>query len=209
MHHIETVVAYWRGLRDEAAGPPRRSQIAPSSIFSSLAYVFIAEDREGLPVLRLAGTALNQAFGMNLHGVELHGIWSPSDARKMLRMLDKAYADGEPCVFVSDFRSLRGRTGELQVACLPFLEKDGCIGTLGAFGMTPFLPEGLDRIARVELRGDRRLAKPPVSDPLREELALLARRRGDDRVDPYAARLLREAGGTRLQPMRLTGETKR
>ena len=92
---------------------------------------------------------------------------------------------------------------------LPFLERDGSLGTLGAFGMSPLLPEGLDRIARVDLRGDRRVALPEGGDPLREQLALLARRRGDGRVDPFAARQLREAGGIPMQPIRLAGETKR
>ena len=202
MHHIETVVSYWNAARSEAR-LPAKADISPGELFGSLSHMFIAEDRDGQPNLRVAGSMLNQAFGLDLTSVPLLGMWDRKDGLKVLSMLRDARTRAEPLVVESAYLSVRKRTGTIRMVLLPFIESEGSIGTLGAVEIAPSLPEGLDRIATVRLTTERRVRKSSANpDPLREQLGQLARRRGDGRADPKAARDLREAGGRPLQPVR-------
>lgn len=203
MHHIETVVAYWHTIRPPL-GIPTRDDIEPARLFGSLSHMFITERRGTDIVFRVAGTSLCQAFGLDLTGVPLLGIWNVPDARRVASILDTQHSAAEPALLASEFSSVRRRRGELLVAALPFYDRTGERAMLGAIVATPSLPEGLDRIASVKLTTERRApaSATGVPDPVRRELETLARRRGDGRANPFAARDLREMGGIPIQPVR-------
>ena len=200
MNHIEMLVTYWNEARGKSTIPDRAA-IAPGRMYGSLAYMFIVEGRAGHPTFRVVGTALNRAFGMELRGIGMLGIWTPADAATVSSMLRQSVEREEPLTLNSSFVSVRGRDGELRLVCLPFRNREGGIGHVGAMEMDPVLPEGLDRIARTNLTTDRRTEPGGEDDAVRSQLAQLARRRGDGRANPDMARELRAMGGNPLQPV--------
>lgn len=72
--------AYWDSLRGDRSAP-ERSQIEPGRIRHILADTFIlAQETDGRPVFRLAGTRVNALFARDLKDVGFCDLW-PADRR--------------------------------------------------------------------------------------------------------------------------------
>ena len=84
--HIAMVEAYWLALRGRRI-VPRRSDIDPRGIESSLEQAFIAEMiAPGLARVRIAGAHLTRLMGMEVRGMPLSALFVPQ-ARDELAML--------------------------------------------------------------------------------------------------------------------------
>jgi hypothetical protein len=88
MRHADNraLVRYWHALR-AGRSCPRRTEIDPRKINADIGHLFILEDLgRGNIRFRLAGSALVDAFWMELRGMPAHSIMAP-EGREALRSL--------------------------------------------------------------------------------------------------------------------------
>ncbi|MEL6198400.1 MAG: PAS domain-containing protein [Pseudomonadota bacterium] len=142
MRHADNqaLVSYWNALRG-GRPCPLRSEVDPRQIDCAIGHLFILEDLgRGNIRFRLAGSALVDAFWMELRGMPVHAIMA-SEARQSLSALVSETLD-EPGVG----RALLNRSGvpggPWEIALLPLRSVRGSIDRLLG-GLYPLDPADL------------------------------------------------------------------
>lgn len=103
---LRQVEAYWRGLCDGTA-VPLRSQIDPRGMERALENAFLMERiAPSMAKLRVAGTHLNDLMGMQVAGMPLSSLITPSDREKFGQGVAALFAD--PAIVRID---LKGESG--------------------------------------------------------------------------------------------------
>ncbi len=142
---LSQVEAYWHGLSENRAIPPR-SAVDPRGIEDALEYAFILEAvAPGIARFRLAGAHLSDLMGMEVHGMPISAIVAP-EARNELAELVAAVCDGPEIVEV-DLLAGRGiGRPALEARLLLAPLKDdfgtvnrllGCLQSKGRIGRPP------------------------------------------------------------------------
>ncbi len=132
------VRAYWEGLRRDG-GLPDRAQLDPRGLGGVLDRVFLAEPiGKGLVQVRIAGSALTEAAGMDLRGLPLSCLFA-AESRDMLAEALEPVATGEKLteLYLGANRGGPGAVGRLLL--LPLTDGPDRKLVLGCFG----LAEGL------------------------------------------------------------------
>jgi hypothetical protein len=127
------VRAYWEGLRN-GADVPDRTQLDPRGLGGVLDRVFLAERiGKGLVQVRIAGSALTEAAGMDLRGLPLSCLFA-NGARAELATALEPVADGH-CIAELDLAANRGGPGVVaRLVLLPLTDGPdrglvlGCLG---------------------------------------------------------------------------------
>ncbi len=110
---------YWDRLRDGRAAP-RRTDIEPADIKTSLADTFILEqDARGDAIFRLAGTRLCAMFGRELKGFAFTSLWLEKDQRILARLIQGAFRLNHVVVVGLEAVSQGGRTNPFELLILP------------------------------------------------------------------------------------------
>ncbi len=130
------VRAYWEGLRVNGS-IPERSQLDPRGLGGVLDRVFVAEAiGKGLVQVRIAGSALAEATGMDLRGLPLSCLFS-ADARPRLAEALQSVITGEGVVEL-DLGDAIGRGTLARLLLLPLADGPdrrlvlGCLGSAEA-----------------------------------------------------------------------------
>ena len=155
--------AYWEGLRQDSVFPDR-AQLDPRGLAGVLDRVFLAEViGRGLVQVRIAGSALSEAAGMDLRGLPLSCLFS-ADARPALAEALMPVIDGKAVVTLDLGANRTSHGAVARLILLPLTDGPnrrlvlGCLGhgegTLG--------PRAKFEILR---RQDERLT---VADPVCE-----------------------------------------
>ena len=190
MDQIETVRTHWAHIGTPGR-LPSRSAVRSDALGDAVPWTFLLEPINGRLVFRIAGTLLCETFGLDMRELEFARVWSDAERATIDRTLGTAIDRASEAFILSETVSVRGRKGQLEVACFPVRCANGSIAFLGAMNHEPRLPSGLDRVARVRI-----LPGPKASsgaDSLAESLAALAVSRSAQ-VSRTAARRLRDAG---------------
>lgn len=127
------VRAYWEGLRN-GKDVPDRAQLDPRGLGGVLDRVFLAERiAKGLVQVRIAGSALTEAAGMDLRGLPLSCLFA-SGARADLAVALEPVAAGH-CIAELDLAANRGGAGVVaRLLLLPLTDGPnrglvlGCLG---------------------------------------------------------------------------------
>lgn len=123
------LVRYWHALR---AGRrcPRRTEIDPRRIDADMGYLFILEDlgRDNIR-FRLAGSALVDAFWMELRGMPAHAIMAP-EARGALRDLARETLAGSSIGEARLAPAAGGPGADWEIVLLPLRSEQGEIDRL-------------------------------------------------------------------------------
>ncbi|MEM6358088.1 MAG: PAS domain-containing protein [Pseudomonadota bacterium] len=140
MRHAENrkLVRYWHGLRG-ARVCPMRAEVDPRRISAAIGNLFILEDLgRGNVRFRLAGSALVDAFWMELRGLPIQSIMA-AEARQSMREL-VAETLAEPGIGMARLKRADATSGGLwEMALLPLRSDRGQIDrVLGA--LNPFEP---------------------------------------------------------------------
>ena len=205
MDQIGTVRAHWSEI-GTAGRLPDRAAVSPDRLGRAVTWTFVLETVRGELVFRIAGTGICELLGLDVRELPLMRMWSPSDAVDVDRVLANAIADGREGYLSAATRSVRGRSGTLDVALYPIRHGEGRIGFLGAMKHRPALPVALDRLASLQLTHAREML---TTDPIRAGLAAIAERRIGAR-SLAGGRALREAGVVpMLQLVNASPTTKR
>lgn len=126
------LVDYWLSLWEDNALPQRRSFI-PSRVPDLLPGIMIEEIKPGAYVrVRLSGTAINQAFGMDVTGRDLLEL-SPPSHREGRRRRNESIASGAAALSVRRMTTRLGAATIGQEVQLPFRDvtEDGaCLALL-------------------------------------------------------------------------------
>lgn len=142
---IDTVEAYWQGLRHGQTIPARRD-VNPRGIENALEYAFIAERiAPGIARLRLAGMHLSDLLGLEVRGMPLASFIEPQDRIRLSDALETVFA--QPSVVEMTLRS-EGRIGQPpldgKMILLPLLDDDrqvtrvlGALETRSKLGRAP------------------------------------------------------------------------
>jgi hypothetical protein len=164
--------AYWEGLRQDGTLPDR-AQLDPRGLAGVLDRVFLAEAiGRGLVQVRIAGSALSEAAGMDLRGLPLSCLFA-AEARPALAEALQPVIDGKVAVALDLGTHQTGRRAVARLILLPLTDGPdrrlvlGCLGYgEGALGRRP----KFDILHRQE----ERLV---VADPAVEEAPRPAQRR--------------------------------
>lgn len=132
MRHADsqTLVDYWNGLR--AGRPcPMRSEVDPRQIDCNIGHLFILEDLgSGNIRFRLAGSALVDAFWMELRGMPLHAIMEPEARQSVVALVSESLE--EPGIGRATL-ARAGGAGEWEMVVLPLRSGRGAVDrVLGA-----------------------------------------------------------------------------
>lgn len=127
------VRAYWEGLRRDGAVPDR-TQLDPRGFGGVLDRVFLAERiGQGLVQVRIAGSALCEAAGMDLRGLPLSCLFA-TESRPMLAEALEPVAQGQTLAEL-DLGASRGGAGAVaRLVLLPLTDGPdrrlvlGCLG---------------------------------------------------------------------------------
>lgn len=137
------VESYWTALRG-ARRAPARSDIDPVRIEDALDYAFILEHvAPGIFRFRLAGAHLNELMGMEVRGMPITAMFSPSSRMIASQQIERVFRDTKPkemrLASLADPQNahldaqllllpLQSDSGQINRA-LGVLEARGCIGT--------------------------------------------------------------------------------
>lgn len=100
------VRAYWEGLR-EGDSIPLRSQINPRGIETALSSTFLIECvAPGIARFRIAGMVLADAMGMEVRGLPMSGIFTPTARPALMEKLAQVF-DG-PAILSMDLVAAAG-----------------------------------------------------------------------------------------------------
>lgn len=143
--NLRTVRNYWESLRNNGA-LPRRDQIDPRGMASSLDKVFLIERvTKGHARFRLAGMHLGDIMGMDLRGMPLSALFEPGDRARVAVELEQAF--DIPAVMEISLEA-DGRIGcppmSAQMLLLPLADGAGapglalgCLVSHGRLGRAP------------------------------------------------------------------------
>jgi len=139
------VRAYWEGLRDDDV-IPQRSQINPRGIEQVLSSTFLIERvAPGVARFRIAGMHFADVMGMEVRGLPISSIFTPSARAELTQKLEQVFAGpammtlnvlaaaglGRPALTARLLMlPLRDDAGQITMAL-------GCINLSGSIGRTP------------------------------------------------------------------------
>lgn len=135
----QELYAYWNALRG-ARPAPRREEIDPVAIPSSLPEIFILELREaGRMVVRLAGTRLCELYGRELRGSTMADLWTAQSRREVDQVLRTVMSEAAVAVIAAAGQR-EGRDADLfEIVIAPLADETGiCRHAIGA--LTPSDP---------------------------------------------------------------------
>lgn len=142
---ISQVEAYWEALRGERL-MPKRADINPRGIEQALEYAFIVERiAPGIARLRIAGSHLSDLMGMEVRGMPLTSLFSPSVRRQVSDTLEEVFETPAMAHMRLVSEAGTGRPPvEGRMVLLP-LKSDlgdvsrilGCVVSHGEIGYTP------------------------------------------------------------------------
>lgn len=164
------VRAYWEGLRKDGEIPDRMA-LDPRGFGGVLDRVFLAERiGKGLLQVRIAGSALTEAAGMDLRGLPLSCLFAP-EARNFLAEVLEPVAQGIHITEL-DLGTANGGFGAVgRLLLLPLKDGQDRLLVLGCFGLAP---EGLSLRPKLTIlqRKEERVAPtappaPTVAKPQR------------------------------------------
>lgn len=161
------IEAYWRALRPEGAGLPRRADFNPRGIADLLEQTLLLERiAPGQVRIRLAGMALCDLLGMELRGMPLSALLLPEARAAFSTEVEQVF--DRPAI--ASFR-LEGETGIMrppfsgQLMMLPMLGQGdqpgialACLVTAGRAGRAP----RRFALAGSQLRGLTDAVAPPA-----------------------------------------------
>ena len=128
------VRAYWEGLRRDG-GVPDRTQLDPRGFGGVLDRVFLAERiGKGLVQVRIAGSALTEAAGMDLRGLPLSCLFA-AESRDLLAEALEPVAEGRMLTEL-DLGANRGGPGAVgRLLLLPLTDGPDRRLVLGCLGL--------------------------------------------------------------------------
>lgn len=89
---LQTVRAYWEGLRGPGGAVPPRSAVDPRGLAPALESVFVAERiGTGLLRLRIAGTAVTELAGIDMKGLPLSAIFLPEARNRLAQVTERLF----------------------------------------------------------------------------------------------------------------------
>lgn len=124
--HFETLLGYWKGLRDAQGGVPKRASLNPVEIREILPYVFLIERRAPDDLLvRLAGTALDEVSPMPVTGAN-YLDFCPDEHRPFVVDAVRAVVE-VPCGhrFSREVTFQNGRSHIITTLALPMTSETG------------------------------------------------------------------------------------
>lgn len=153
---LSQVRAYWEALRRDGAIPDR-GQLDPRGLVGMLDRVFLAEGiGRGLVQVRIAGSALVEAAGMDLRGLPLSCLFAP-EARPHLAAALQEVLDGQVLVELDLCLAPCATEPLARLALFPMTDQAkrqlvlGCIGcadgVLAARGKFTILRRHAERLA--------------------------------------------------------------
>jgi len=115
----QSLFTYWNDLRGDRPAP-KRFEIEPSSIANYLPNTFILERIDYANFrFRLAGTRISEAFGMELRGQNLLGLFDEADANILQRQISFITSKAPVGVFEISAHDGRGHAAAFEVTILP------------------------------------------------------------------------------------------
>lgn len=169
---------YWDRLRGGRPAP-LRSEIDPSAISYLLPDVFIAEcETVRASHVRLAGTRICQAFGRELRGEDLLGLWRGADRASFASLLANVVQEAAVAHVLFEAYSEAGRSARFELVMMPLFQTGSVINRiLGAVcAIEPPAWLGSAPLRRQELRAVQLLEAGGAAVP-EEVLATLASQR--------------------------------
>ncbi|WP_045836173.1 PAS domain-containing protein [Hyphomicrobium sp. 99] len=117
----QSLFNYWNDLRGDRPAP-KRFEIEPSAIAHHLPDTFILEraDYATLP-FRLAGTRISEAFGMELRGKNLLGLFNERDSEILQRQMSLITSQAAVGVFEISAHDGKGHATAFEVTILPLV----------------------------------------------------------------------------------------
>ncbi|MBN9246233.1 MAG: PAS domain-containing protein [Hyphomicrobium sp.] len=117
----QSLFTYWNDLRGNRPAP-RRFEIEPSAIAQQLPDTFILERVDYATMrFRLAGTRISEAFGMELRGKNLLGLFNEEDSGILQREISQITSQAAVGVFEISANDGEGRTASFEVTILPLI----------------------------------------------------------------------------------------
>lgn len=143
--HIAEVEGYWHALRGRRA-VPRRSEVDPRGIERALERTFILEQvAPGVGRLRIAGSHLTDLMGMEVRGMPLTALFSPTARDALSVCLDQLCRTPSTMILSLVSEQAMGKpklTGRMLL--LPLRSEDGainrvlgCLDSNGLIGVAP------------------------------------------------------------------------
>jgi hypothetical protein len=133
---IQTLYAYWDGLRAGRVAP-RRLEIEPARIAAILAETFMLECGDSDYRYRLAGSRLCELFGYELRGTSFLNGWSQADLALIGRQMSIVCSEGAALHLAIEAGVDTRHRIELEVIVLPLLHAGDSIGrVIGAMSAT-------------------------------------------------------------------------
>ncbi|MGO4683416.1 PAS domain-containing protein [Hyphomicrobium sp. 2TAF46] len=117
----QSLFTYWNDLRGDRSAP-RRFEIEPSAIAQQLPDTFILERVDYATMrFRLAGTRISEAFGMDLRGKNLFGLFSEEDSSILQRQMSLITSQAAVGVFEISASDGQGRSASFEITILPLM----------------------------------------------------------------------------------------
>jgi len=125
--------AYWEGLRQDGTLPDR-AQLDPRGLAGVLDRVFLAEAiGRGLVQVRIAGSSLSEAAGMDLRGLPLSCLFA-AEARPVLAEALQPVIEGKAVVTLDLGTPQTGQHAVARLILLPLTDGSDRRLVLGCFG---------------------------------------------------------------------------
>ncbi len=136
--------AYWEALRD-GRHLPRRAQIDPRGLASTLHQMMIAEEiAPGLARLRIAGTLYADMMGMDVRGMPVSALFDTMARPALEGVLRDVFAGSTAATLLLEAERGLGRPALMgQLLLLPLADDEpsrlmiGCLALSGTAGRTP------------------------------------------------------------------------
>ena len=117
----QSLFTYWNDLRGDRPAP-RRFEIEPSAIAQQLPDTFILERVDYATLrFRLAGTRISEAFGMELRGKNLLGLFNEEDSNILQRQVSLITSKAAVGVFEISATGDQGHAASFEVTILPLM----------------------------------------------------------------------------------------
>ena len=162
---LRALYNYWNGLR-AGRTTPLRSDIDPREMACDARNLFILENLgRGNIRFRLAGTAIVDAFGMELRGMNARAIMSTGSRESFTALINEALED--PGVGYARLRDAADENAQWEINLLPLRSDfgmiDRVIGCLHPLGQ----PHDLHRITPLRFRIET-MSVDPISTSVRD-----------------------------------------
>ena len=163
---LQALHSYWDQLRGGRA-TPMRSDIDPRDMRCDARNLFIMEDLgRGNIRFRLAGTAIVNAFGMELRGMNARAIMSTGSRESFTALIGEVLED--PGVGYARLRSARNESDLWEVNLLPLRSDFGMIDRIIGW-LHPLSDRGEDRFPGPLRFRIEQMSVTPVSITVRDQ----------------------------------------